>query len=87
MEGRPLFEGDLDEESCSSCRRFECACGSTQREWTKQKKTATLRPLGRVAVLQLAFEQMIDFVANGVQIIEAEIHNGIADVCYLVHFL
>lgn len=53
----------------------------------KQKKTATLRPLGRVAVLQLAFEQMIDFVADGVQIIEAEIHNGIADVCYLVHFL
>ena len=30
---------------------------------------------------------MIDFVANGVQVIETEIHNRITDICDLVHFL
>jgi hypothetical protein len=73
--------------SGSSCSSFDCACGAAQREIPNKKRQRHSGLWERVAVLQLAFEQMIDFVANGMQIIEAEIHNGIADVCYLVHFL
>ena len=69
-------------------RRFDCTGGSTQRDDAGNKKRQRHSGLwGGVAVLRLAFKQMIDFVADGMQIIEAEIYNGIADVCYLVHFL
>ena len=54
----------------------------------KQKVTATLHPVrAGEAVSQLAFEQMIYFVADGMKIIQAEVNNGIADVRNLVHFL
>ena len=52
-----------------------------------KKRQRHSAPGGRVAVCQLAFEQMIDFCADGLEIIQTEVYNGIADVRNLVHFL
>jgi hypothetical protein len=52
-----------------------------------KKDSDTPSLAGGWPVLQLAFEQMIYFFADGLKIIQAEIYNGITDVCNLVHFL
>ena len=52
--------------------------------------TETLRPPWRrekSLSLQLAFEQMIDFFANGVEIIQSEINDRVTDISDLIHFL
>lgn len=61
---------------------------SAQRETDQTKKDSDTPARGRVvAVHELAFEQMIDFSADGLKIIQAEVYDGITDVGYLVHFL
>ena len=40
-----------------------------------------------VTVSELAFEQVIDFVANGMEVIQAKVHNCVADIRNMVYFL
>jgi hypothetical protein len=42
---------------------------------------------GSAAVIPLAVEQMIDFFAKFVEIIQTEINDRITDISYLIHFL
>ncbi len=60
---------------------------SFSAEDRNKKRQRHSGPGRRVAVSQLAFQQMIYFCADGLKIIQAEIYNGIADVRNLVHFL
>ncbi len=62
---------------------------SAQRELSQQTKNDSDTPSrdGSVAVIRLAVEQMIDFFAKFVEIIQTEINDRITDISYLIHFL
>jgi hypothetical protein len=73
-----LSEDGVNKESMGSIHtRFDYGGSATQKvRWQRggeeQKKTATLHPVrAGEAVSQLAFEQMIYFVADGMKIIQA----------------
>jgi|WetSurMetagenome_2_1015567.scaffolds.fasta_scaffold125728_2 hypothetical protein len=54
----------------------------------RQPHIYTLHPCrGVLAVVELALNKMIDFFANGLEVIQSEIDDGVTDISDLIHFL
>lgn len=56
------------------------------RTFFETKSGSDLLPAlgGRVTAGELAFEQTVDFVTHRVEVVQPQVHDGIADVCHLV---
>lgn len=88
MEGRVGFKDNIFK---LPALRLQTSPGSVFRsarisQQTKNDSDTPSRD-GSVTVIQLAVEQMIDFFAKFVEIIQTEINDRITDISYLIHFL